>query len=313
MNPVRPGSGSAAVAAHDASAHVAGYTRGVVLVLLGGTALSLGGLMLRNIEQADGWQIMFYRAIAFTLTIFVFLVLRYRGAVFGAFRAVGKTGIAVAFTLGIGSIGYLFALIHTTVANALFLISSSPFIAAIGGWLLLGERVAGVTWIAIGAALLGVGIMMVDGFATGLVFGNTLAFFVGVSMALMIILLRRGRAVDMLPSVCLAGVIAAGISGFMVTDFTLTPRDLVLALAMGTVQFALGFILITLGTRTVPAAEVSLLALSETILAPIWVWVFVGEVPTATSLAGGLIVVTAIVSQALVNLQRARAQRRMSR
>ncbi|MCH6582147.1 MAG: DMT family transporter [Proteobacteria bacterium] len=283
------------------------YRRGVWMVLCAGICLSTGGLIVRHIETADGWQIVFYRATFFVVTLLIFLAVRYRGRVVQPFKRIGVNGLSVAMFLGLGSICYLFAILLTTVANAVFIISAAPFFTAAAAWLLLGERVRTVTWIFMAAALAGIGLMFVDGFVTGRSLGNVLALGVVASFVGMLVVIRQSKAIDMVPATCLGGVVAGIISAFMVDTFWISRHDLILCILLGSAQFGAGFILITMGTRLVPAAEVALLSLTETVLAPIWVWLFVYEVPSVFTLIGGAIVLAAVVGQAVGGMRKQRA------
>ncbi len=283
------------------------YPRGVLMVLCAGICLSTGGLIVRHIETADGWQIIFYRATSFVVTLLIFLAVRYRGRVIQPFKNTGVNGLLVAMFLGLGSLCYLFALLLTTVANVVFIISAAPFFTAAAAWLLLGERVRAVTWFFMAAALAGIGLMFVDGFVTGRWFGNVLALGVVASFVGMLVVIRQSKAIDMVPATCLGGVVAGVISVFMVDTFWISRQDLILCILLGSAQFGAGFILITMGTRLVPAAEVALLSLTETVLAPIWVWFFVNEVPSVFTLVGGATVLTAVVGQAVGGMRKQRA------
>lgn len=289
------------------------YPLGVAMVLTAGACLSLGGLILRNIEAADGWQVMFYRSIAFTVTLSLYIAVRYRGRMIRPFLRIGRTGPLLSLLLGLGSVCYVFAILETTVANVMFILSTTPLWTALLAWAVLRERVRASTWVAMLAAVAGIGLMVVNGLATGRILGNLLAFGAVAGFAGMVVILRRSQHVDMVPATCLAGVVAAALSALMVEGFAVSGHDLALSLLLGTVQYGAGFLFITLGARYVPAAEVSLLALSEIILAPTWVWIFVDEVPAALTLAGGAMVLAAVVGQALVGLHRERAARRRAR
>ncbi|TDJ71774.1 MAG: DMT family transporter [Proteobacteria bacterium] len=283
------------------------YPHGVLMVLCAGICLSTGGLIVRHIETTDGWQIVFYRATFFVVTLLIFLAVRYRGRVVQPFKRTGVNGLLVAMFLGLGSVCYLFAILLTTVANAVFIISAAPFFTAVAAWLLLGERVRAVTWFFMAAALAGIGLMFVDGFVTGRWLGNVLALGVVASFVGMLVVIRQSKAIDMVPATCLGGVVAGIISVFMVDSFWISRHDLILCILLGSAQFGAGFILITMGTRLVPAAEVALLSLTETVLAPIWVWLFVYEVPSVFTLIGGAIVLTAVVGQAVGGMRKQRA------
>ena len=290
------------------SRHGAGLDpRGALMVVAGGICLSFGGLMVRLIEQADGWQILFYRGLGFVPTLFLIVLLRHGAATVGAFRAIGWSGAAIAVILGAGFVAYVFAVLYTTVANVVFTIAAGPFMAAMLGWLVLRERVAAVTWAAMGLALFGVALMVGEGHLAGRLFGQLLAFAVPLCFAILVVIIRRWPQRDSLPAVCLAGLVPMVVGGLMATDLQVSWHDALLAMAMGSFQVGLGFVLITFGARRVPAAQVALLGLGETVLAPIWVWIVLAEQPSWLTLVGGLLVLGAVVGQAVVLLMRRRS------
>lgn len=283
-----------------------GYLFGVTCVLAGGFFLSLAGVLVRHIDQADGWQILFYRSVTFFIMLSSILAARYRSRTFAAFRAVGWRGLVVALSLGLGSVCYIFALLNTTVANAMFIIGASPLVAAAAGWVLLGERVSPLSLVAMLVALGGIGLMFVDGFLAGRWLGNVIAIGVVVGFIIMLVTLRDAKDIDMLPATCMAGLVTASISAFMAADLEVSRHDLVIALLLGSVQYGLGFSLYTIATRHIQAAEVALFALSESILAPIWAWVGAGEEPSALTLAGCVVVVLAVVCHCIIIIRKTR-------
>lgn len=289
------------------------YPVGVAMVLTAGFCLSLGGILLRFIATADGWQVMFYRSVAFALTLLVVVAVRNRGRVVEPFRAIGRAGVLVGAISGASAICYIFSLLTTTVANAMFIISLTPLCTALLAWAVIGERVRPATWLAVAVAVGGMGLMFAHGVAEGRLLGSVLAFGAAAGLAGMIVIIRRSKAVDMLPATCLGGIFSALAAAVMVDSLAVSAHDLGLMVLLGVVQIGAGFTLITLGARYVPAAQVSLLALSETVLAPIWVWLAVDEVPALLTLVGGAIVLSAVVGQALVGLSEERAGRRHAR
>ena len=276
---------------------------GVALVLTAGVLLSLAGITLRHIESASGWQILFYRSLTFFVVVTLWLAIRYRARFVHAFVATGGPGLVVALSLGLGSACYVFALLLTTVANALFIISAAPFITAVLGWIVLRERVKPMTWIAMTIALAGITLMFVNGIQSGRLLGNIVALGPPVSFAIMLVMLRLAGDRDMIPAICLAGLVGAALGFAMSDTLVLSRHDLALCLFLGVAQYTGGFVLITLGARFLPAAEVALLSLAETVLAPIWVWVGVGEVPALLTLAGGAVVLSAVVAQAVTGMR----------
>ena len=280
-----------------------GHATGVALVLVAGVMLSLAGVTLRHIESASGWQILFYRSLTFFVVVTLYLVFRYRSRVLRAFVATGRPGLVVATSLGLGSACYVFALLLTTVANAVFIISSAPLMTAILGWIVLRERVRPLTWLMMSVALSGVAIMFVNGVQSGRLLGNIVALGPPLSFAIMLVTLRRASDRDMIPAVCLAGLVGAALGFAMADTLVLSRHDLALSVFLGLFQYTGGFVLITVGARYLPAAEVALLSLTETVLAPIWVWLGVGEVPALLTLAGGAIVLSAVVTQAVTGMR----------
>jgi drug/metabolite transporter (DMT)-like permease len=284
----------------------------VVLVALAGVFWSIGGLLIRLIEAASGWQIVLFRSLALALTLTLIIALRHRGRLLTAFRAAGRSGVAAAVGLAAGSIGYVLALQYTSVANTVFMLGASPFFAAFLGRIMLGETIRRATALAMTAALAGILIMVAGGLVIGTIRGNLLALGASFGFAIFSVLLRRSRGRDMLPCAVIAGVISAVIALPVVLGgassigsvLLLTPRDLALCAIMGAAQVGCGLALFTLGARHVPVAELTLLSLTELALAPIWVWVALGEVPSGYTLAGGAIIIGAIAYQAFSGTRR---------
>jgi drug/metabolite transporter (DMT)-like permease len=285
----------------------AGYARGVALTLFTALMWSTTPLIFRHIEGASPWQVVFYRSLSVVVAMAIVLAVRYHASFLVNVRAVGRPGLLAAVCLGSGSVFYIFALDYTTVANVAFLVSATPFLAAVLGWLVLSEAVMGRTWICIALAVAGVGVMLAEGFAFGGWFGNLLALGTATCSAIQAVALRWGRGVDMWPSVMLAGLVALGLSAPFVADFAITWRNLGLCVLQGVFISSLCNVLFTICARHVPAAELTLLSLVESVLSPLWVWLVLTEAPTSLTLLGGAIVLAAVVLQAMGALRRARA------
>jgi len=279
------------------------YRRGILQLVASGFFLSTSGIALRIIEQADGWQILFYRSLALSVTILLILVFQKGSRVFDEFRGLEWNDCLLAVFLGTGFVAYVFALLYNTVANALFIFSCAPFLAGFLGWILLGERVATRTWFAIGVAMAGLAVMVGSELAVSHYLGTLLALWIPIAYAASIIAVRRSKRDNMLVALCLAGLVAGGLSAFFVTDYALTPRDLIISLYLGVFQVGVGFTLVVLGSRYVPAAQVGLLALVEPVLAPVWAWMGVGEVPGLATIVGGTIIFLAIATDGILNIK----------
>jgi len=279
------------------------YRRGILQLVASGFFLSTAGIALRLVEQADGWQILFYRSFALSVTILLILVFQKRSRFFDEFRGLGWNDCLLAVFLGTGFVAYVFALLYNTVANALFIFSCAPFVAGFLGWILLGERVATRTWFAIGVAMAGLAVMVGSELAVSHYLGTLLALWIPIAYAASIIAVRSSKRDNMLVALCLAGLVAGGLSAIFVTDYALTSRDLIISLYLGVFQVGVGFTLVVLGARYVPAALVGLLALVEPVLAPIWVWMGVGEVPSLATIVGGTIIFLAITTDGILNIK----------
>ncbi|MEM7443943.1 MAG: DMT family transporter [Pseudomonadota bacterium] len=284
------------------------FATGCALVLATGVLMSTSGLIVRHIEVWD-WHLVFYRSLAILLSVLIFLVLRDRSRVVGTFRKSGVPGLFAGIGMAFATIGFVMAVNATSVANTVFLLAASPFLAALMGWLLLRERVSGVTFAAMTTALVGVAIMVWHGLSSGSPLGTLMAVLAGFGFALFSVAFRWGRASDMFPSVCLGAavslVIAAAVLLISGAGFQISELDILLSSGFG-VMTAVGLTVYALGARSVPAAILALLALIEVVLAPVWVWIVLGEVPHTVTLIGGAVVLSAIVGQSVFGIARRR-------
>lgn len=279
---------------------VVGQTRlfWVLLALALAVAWSMSGLIFRQIHDADAAQIIFYRGLSLSTALLCFVFWRYRGRSFAAFRALGPVGVFAALTLGGSSVFYLFALKATTIANIAFLNAATPFIAGGLAWLLLREAMSRLTVVAVCLALTGVAIMVWEGFAVGSWFGNLMALTAVVISGTYVVALRFGKGVDLIPAVALSGVAAAVMVMPLIDDFAISLHDLAFCVLQGVFISGLCNGLYTFCARHLPAAELTLLSLAESVLSPLWVWLFINEVASDLTLIGGAVVLSAVALQA---------------
>jgi len=285
--------------------------KGVLIMLVAGLILSTGGPIIRQIDDATGFQIVFWRSVSQSVLVFLFLFFRDYRRVFNTFVGIGVPGVGASICLGLAFFGFVFSITNTTVANTMFLISSVPFFTALLAWPLLKEKVAGITWIAILVALTGVLVMVSQALAIGRLFGNVMGLFCAVSTAFYIIFIRwgtaAGRQVEMIPVVCLAGIVAA-VLAFVLEggDVFVSPNDFFWSVVAGALQNGPGFMLFTIAARYLPAAELALLGLVEVIIGPIWVWILHNEVPAPFTIFGGSLVLLAVIGLSSWTIWRAK-------
>ncbi len=278
-------------------------TTGIVLVLMAGVLWSFMGLAIRNIETAGTWAILFWRSLGTIPVLLAFIAWRSGGHPVQRLISVGLTGVFGGISLVVAFAGAIFAIQSTTVANAVFLFSASPFLAALLGWAILREPIRRATWIAIAVAAIGMFIMVREGLAVGAMAGNVAALLSALGFAAFTVALRWGRLTDMVPAVVLGGVFATIFAGILLAilgqPMLVPAHDITISVAMGGGVLATGMILYTLGSRAIPAAELTLLSMIEVMLAPVWVWLFLGETATMATFIGGAVLLAAVVFNAV--------------
>lgn len=284
------------------------HRHGVLFVFAAGVLWSTVGLGIRLIEDAVVWQILLYRSISLTVLLYIVLRLRSGESPFAQVRRIGFPAVIAGFSLVVAYSGGIYAIQTTSVANAMLLFATAPFMAAILGWIILRERVRRATWIAIGVAIVGIAIMVANKSGGVALTGSLAALGSALGFAVFTVALRWGKSGEMLPSVFLSGIFAivitfaiCRISGLSVV---LSANDGSIAMGMGVFQVGAGLILYTLGSRSLPAAELALLSLAEVLLGPLWVWVFLGETATVNTLIGGAILLAAIAGNAVSGKRR---------
>lgn len=284
------------------------YSTGVVLVVLAGVLWSVQGLIIRNIDDAGTWAVLFWRSVGMVPVLLGFIAWNSGGQVLQRLRGVGWAGVIGGLGLVLAFGGAIYAFQTTSVAMAVFLFSASPFFAAVLGWLILRENVRSATWAAISLATVGILLMVREGLALGAMAGNVAALISALGFASFTITLRWGKLADMMPAVVLGGVfsmIAGAIVAFTIGQPLAVPLDdIAISAAMGAVTLAGGMVLYTLGSRVIPAAELTLLSLIEVMLAPIWVWAALGETASTGTLVGGAVLMLAVSLNALSGIRR---------
>jgi drug/metabolite transporter (DMT)-like permease len=283
--------------------------RGLIFVFMAGVLWSTVGLGIRMIDEATVWQILLYRSISLSLFLAMVIYLRSHGNFLKVVKAAGLPGCIAGLSLVGAYSGGIYGIQSTSVANAMLLFAAAPFMAAMLGWIFLRERVRKATWVAILFAILGIGIMVQDKTQSGAaLLGNLSALGGAFGFAVFSVALRWGRSGDMLPAVFLSGIFAifitSTICSFNGLSFRISVNDTSISMGMGVFQVGAGLVLYTLGSKTLPAAELTLLSLAEVLLGPLWVYLFLNEVATLNTLLGGLVLLLAIAGNAISGARR---------
>ena len=272
---------------------------GPLLILTGGFCLSWGGLILRTFESASIWQILFYRSIFFLWVLIAFILLTYGKKTFKKIKEAGVPGLIGGLFLSTNFVAYMYSMMETTVANVVFIISTQTVFLPIVAYIFLKEKISPRGYVAIMLAMIGVTLMIGDSLGTGSLKGNLAALTIPINFSVLVLIIRKYPKVDMIPAIFYACILSCLYGLLLLENFAISTKDIWLAFLLGVPQLAFGFIFITIGSRTTPAVMVGLLMLMESIFAPIWVWLFYNEIPPASVLIGGLIIISAVVMKSL--------------
>jgi drug/metabolite transporter (DMT)-like permease len=266
------------------------------------------GLGIRLIEDASVWQILLYRSIALSAFLYIVIRLRSSESPFSQVRRSGRPAAIAGLALVAAYSGGIYSIQAIPVANALLLFAAAPFMTAVLGKIILNERVRSTTWIAIIVAVSAIAIMVSEQTSLGALTGSLAALGSAFGFSVFTIALRWGKSGEMLPAVFLSGlfaiIITSAICVVLGLSFMLSLRDSGISMGMGVFQVGAGLVLYTLGSRSLPAAELTLLSLAEVLLGPFWVWLFLGEDASIRTLIGGMLLLTAIAGNSLSGSRR---------
>ena len=269
--------------------------RGQIYVALAAVAWSTAGVLQRQLSLDTATQV-FGRAVFAATALLVYVAIAERGHVLRAFRVGGLAGMAVAVFVAIAAGSFISALNYSSVARVLFILAVSPVLAALLARVALGEPISRRTAAAMALALIGVTVML-GAPGEGSLKGDLLAFLAATSFAFVVVITRWRHDISMTPATCLSQVILVVVFLPFASPGTIEASDLGWLAALGIGQIGLGFVLLTIGARLIPAAQVGLITLLEVVLGPLWVWLALDETPSTLTLIGGAIVIAAIVLQ----------------
>jgi len=268
---------------------------GYILLLFGGFCLSWGGFVIRSFEEASVWQILLLRSLFFMIALIIFLIITYKKNTIRVLKDAGFAGLLGGFVMSLSFIAFVVAMTNTSVANVVFIISTQTMFLAIFGYFYLKEKVSLVSFISILLAMSGITIMVGDSLTSGSFFGNLVALAIPINFSILVMIIRKNKNLDMVPAIFYSGIFSVIYGLILSESFVFTSHDILMGFFLGVPQLAFGFICITIGSRSTPSATIGLLMLSETICAPIWVLLFLNEIPPVSTLIGGFIIIIAII------------------
>ena len=258
-------------------------------------------IRLSNIET---WGMLFYRgAIPFVVTL-IGLLLFYKKNFLKALLGIGYPGIFYVFSFSICNITFIISIQNTNVANTLVMIAMAPMISAILGAIFLKEMPDFKTWIAIVVTFFAVSYIFHDSIELGNFYGDVFGLITAFGLACNAVLARFAKDRDLVPSAVIGKLCVAVFAFFFVESFVLVEKDLIIVPLMCVMCVAIPFVLVTIAPRFIPAEEVNLFFLLETIIGPIWVWLIIKEQPSIEALQGGLVIITTIAIHSFLKLKK---------
>lgn len=283
------------------------HRRAVILMCIAATLWSVAGVVTRQLQAAHGFEVTFWRSVFAGLFVAVALLIQQRGKAVASVKAIGRLGLVSGLMWCVMFCCFMIALTLTTVANTLIVMSVSPLLTAFLAWLILHQRIAGRTWLAIAAAFGG----MVWMFAGSLqqidsrqLLGMTIAMGIPIAASINVVALKKaGHGVDLIPAVLLGAVFSAILMLPLMWPSHISLHDLLLLAILGFFQLGFPCMLMVQASKTLSAPEIGLLGLLEVLLGPIWAWLGAGEVPAQATLVGGAIVLAALVANELAALR----------
>lgn len=278
---------------------LADHRRGLLIAFGAVLLISFDALLVR-LAAADHWDIVFWRGWLICLTLGAWMLINRQRLILPMGRQARWLIAAATLMLSGNVILFVLSVSHTAAANTVVILAAAPFFAALFSWIFLRERVALRTWVAIVAAMTGVLIVFSGGLQGGSLLGDGFAFLLAICVGGQLTILRHFPRLPRLPLVCASGALAGLIALPFAAPFSLDVQTYAVVAVMGIAQMPLATLMLTVATRYLPAPEVSLFLLLETVLAPIWVWWVLNEqVPALTFVGGGLIMLTVAIHAGL--------------
>ena len=259
--------------------------------------------LLIRLSDIETWGMLFYRGAIPFFIVLIGLLLFYRQNFINAFLKVGTVGIFYAISFSICNITFIVSIQNTNVANTLIMIALAPMLSAILGAIFLKEMPSKGTWIAIFITFLAALFIFYDSLQVGNLFGNIMGFVTAAGLAVNAVLIRFAKDRDLLPSAVIGKLGVAVFAFFFVENFNLNGTDQIYIPVMCIICVALPFVLVTIAPRFIPAEEVNLFFLLETIIGPIWVWLVVKEQPTLETIIGGAVIIITLGIHSFIKLR----------
>ena len=276
--------------------------KGSLLAFVAVMFITPDSLFIR-LSNIDTWGLVFYRGIIPFVTVLLGMLIIYKLNFFKMLFTSGYHGIIYILTFSLTNITFVVSIQNTNVANTLVMIAMAPMLSAILGAIFLKELPDKKTWIAIFVTFGAAVYIFYDSLKLGNFFGDILGLITALGLAIGAVTIRSARNKNLVPAAVVGKLIVAFFALFFIESFTLTKSDQIIVPLMCIMCVAIPFVLVTIAPRFIPAAEVNLFFLLETILGPIWVWLVIQEQPSIETIQGGAVIITAIAIHSFIKLK----------
>ena len=257
-----------------------------------------------RLSNVDTWGLVFYRGIIPFFTVFLGMLIIYKLSFFKTLFNSGYHGLIYVGTFSLTNITFVVSIQNTNVANTLVMIATAPMLSAILGAIFLKEPPDKKTWISIFVTFLAVLYIFSDSLKLGNFFGDILGFVTAVGLAVGAVIIRSAKSKNLVPAAVVGKLFVATFALFFIESFALIENDIFIVPLMCILCVAIPFVLVTIAPRFIPAAEVNLFFLLETIIGPIWVWYIIKEQPSVETLQGGFIIIATIAIHSFLKLKK---------
>ena len=277
--------------------------KGSLLAFVAVIFITPDSLFIR-LSNVDTWGLVFYRGIIPFFTVFLGMLLIYKLSFFNILFKSGYKGIIYIGTFSLTNITFVVSIQNTNVANTLVMIATAPMISAILGAIFLKEPPDKKTWISIMITFLAIVYIFFDSIKLGNFYGDILGFITAIGLAVGAVTIRSAKTKNLVPAAVVGKLFVATFALFFIESFVLAENDIIIVPLMCILCVAIPFVLVTIAPRFIPAAEVNLFFLLETIIGPIWVWFIIKEQPSLETLQGGIVIIATIAIHSFLKLKK---------
>ena len=277
--------------------------KGSLLAFVAVMFITPDSLFIR-LSSIDTWSLVFYRGVIPFITVFLAMLIIYKQNFFTMLFNSGYHGIIYILTFSVTNITFVVSIQNTNVANTLVMIAMAPMLSAILGAIFLKEPPDKKTWIAIGITFLAAVYIFYDSLQLGNIYGDILGLITALGLAVGAVTIRSAKKKNLVPAAVVGKMFVAIFAIFFVESFVLEQKDLIIVPLMCLMCVAIPFVLVTIAPRFIPAEEVNLFFLLETIIGPLWVWLIIKEQPSIETIQGGLIIILTIAIHSFLKLKK---------